>query len=165
MPDHVRLATAITGLLVAGCAADTPSSSTPGPAGGASAGTSASGSAAPRPDAAGRPARCHTSQLAGRVRMLDAAAGNRYAALILTNTSSAPCRTFGYVGLQLIGAAGTKLPTVVIRESRPGPRSITLGPGASAWTRIHWTVASGAGEPAAEPCRPRPAPAARHPAR
>jgi hypothetical protein len=60
-----------------------------------------------------------------------------------------------YVGLQLIGAAGTKLPTSVIRERRPGPRSITLRPGKSAWTRIHWTAAAGAGEPATAPCEPQ----------
>ena len=47
-------------------------------------------------------------------------------------------------------------PTSVIRERRPDPRSITLRPGGSAWTRMHWTVAAGAGEPAAAPCEPRP---------
>jgi len=172
MRDHVRLGTAtaiaFTGLLVAGCAASHPSSSTSSPPGGAPVGASApnagapdsapsSATSAPRAGApAGRPARCHTGQLSGRLRMLDAAAGNRYAALTLTNSSSAPCRTFGFVGLQLAGAEGATLPTSVIRESRPGARSITLRPGKSAWTRIHWTVASGAGEPAAGQCEPQP---------
>lgn len=182
MRDHVRLGTAtaitISGLLVAGCAASHPSSSSSssGPVGGA-ASANAPNSAPPATSpattsgarstddgggegggsgAAARPERCHTSQLDARVRMLDAAAGNRYAALILTNTSNASCRTFGYVGLQLTGATGTKLPTSVIRESAPGPHGVTLGPGKSAWTRIHWTVASGTGEPAAGLCEPQP---------
>jgi hypothetical protein len=87
--------------------------------------------------------------------MLDSAAGNRYAALVLTNTSSGSCRTYGYVGLQLTGAGGTKMPTTVVRETRQSPHAITLRPGQSAWTRIHWTVASGAGEPVTGPCEPQ----------
>jgi Domain of unknown function (DUF4232) len=174
MRNHVGLGTAtafiVTGLFVAGCAASHPSSSTSASssAGGAPAGASApsaaapsavsSASSAPRAAAAaGSPARCHTGQLAGRVHMLDAAAGNRYAAVVLTNTSSATCRTFGYVGLQLAGADGTRLPTSVIRESQPGPQGITVRPGKSAWTRIHWTVASAAGESATGQCEPQPA--------
>lgn len=174
MRNQVRLGTAtaltLTGLLVAGCAASHPSSSAGTPAGaGASTADPASSAAPSSPSssptesgapravtAAGRPARCHTGQLSGRVRMLDAAAGNRYAALILTNTSSTPCRTFGFVGLQLTAADGAKLPTSVVRETRPGPRSITVSPGKSAWTRIHWTVASAAGEPAGGQCEPQP---------
>jgi hypothetical protein len=157
-------ATTITGLLVSGCAA-TRTSSAPASsaAAGGSAGTQPAGSAAPanassapNQNTGARSERCHTSQLAGRVRMLDAAAGNRYAALVLTNTSDAACRTYGFVGLQLTGATGTKLPTSVVRESRPGPRSITLAPGKSAWTRIHWTVASGTGEPTTGQCEPTP---------
>ncbi|HEU5160516.1 MAG TPA: DUF4232 domain-containing protein [Streptosporangiaceae bacterium] len=156
----------VAGLLAAGCAATgTSSSSSSSPPAGGSSAPSAPGSAVPsaaspasgESAAAGRPARCHTGQLAGRVRMLDAAAGNRYAALVLTNTSAAACRTYGYVGLQLTGADGAKLPTSVSRESRPGPHGITLRPGGSAWARIHWTVASGPGEPAAGPCEPQPA--------
>jgi hypothetical protein len=88
--------------------------------------------------------------------MLDSAAGNRYAALVLTNTSSRSCRAFGFVGLQLTGVSGAKLPTTVIRETQPGPREITLRPGQSAWSRIHWTVAAGSGEPVTGPCEPQP---------
>jgi hypothetical protein len=166
MRDHVRLGTAATiiGLLVAGCAASpTSSSSSSAAPAGASAGDGtqspepAGAPAAPRSNGGdARPERCHASELKGRVRMLGAAAGNRYAALILTNTSSAACRTYGFVGLQLTAADGTRLPTSVVRESRPEPRSITLRSGKSAWTRIHWTVASGTGEPAAGPCEPQP---------
>ena len=179
MRDHARLAAAaaipITGLLVAACAATTAPSSSPAPSSvgatddggqGASAGAPPPSSpasaeratpAAPRANGDGRPERCHTSQLDGRVHMLGAAAGNRYAALVLTNTSGVACRTYGFVGLQLTGASGTKLPTTVVRETSPKPHEITLGPGRSAWTRIHWTVASGTGEPDTGPCEPQPA--------
>jgi hypothetical protein len=88
--------------------------------------------------------------------LLDAAAGNRYATLILTNRSDEVCRTYGYVGLQLTGSGGDDLPTRVIREASPAPHRVVLRPGESAFTRIHWTVVPGASEPAAVPCAPRP---------
>jgi hypothetical protein len=182
MRDHVRLEaagvitiTAITGLLVAGC---TSGGSSAGSSGGSPAGTpAASSSASQAPDSAapaagattstappavangggaGGPARCHTGQLSGRVRMMGAAAGNRYAALILTNTSGESCRTFGFVGLQLAGATGNKLPTTVVRETNPSPHGITLQPGQSAWTRLHWGAVPGQGESTTGPCEPEP---------
>jgi hypothetical protein len=174
MRDHVRFqaATVITimGLLVAGCGGTGPTSTSlasPSPGAtddgdqGLNVGPTPSKPATAAPAASparadGRPARCHTAQLAGRVRMLDAAAGNRYAALVLTNTSSGTCRTYGFVGLRLTGPNGTKPPTTVVRETQPSPHGITLRPGQSAWTRMHWTVASGTGEPAAGLCEPEP---------
>jgi hypothetical protein len=149
----------VTGLLVAGCGtgdtASAGSPSSPGPENSAAPSVSVSSSESPSP-VRSRPGRCHTSQLSGRVRLLDAAAGNRYAALILTNTSDDRCRTYGFVGLQLTAAGGRALPTQVIRETRPAPRSVALRPGQSAWTRIHWTVAAGAGEPSTGRCEPVP---------
>ncbi|MHB1534842.1 MAG: DUF4232 domain-containing protein, partial [Acidimicrobiales bacterium] len=58
-------------------------------------------------------------------------AGNVVARIVLTNTSAAPCATGGYVGLQLLGTGGTKLPTKVVRQSG-SVVTITLAPGASA---------------------------------
>jgi hypothetical protein len=50
---------------------------------------------------------------------------------VLTNTSASSCTTFGYVGLLLLGASDTPLPTHVVRV--PGSQgAITLAPGASA---------------------------------
>lgn len=46
---------------------------------------------------------------------LDAGAGNRYVTLTLTDKSGKHCRTGGWSGLQLTGAAG-KIPTTVLRE-------------------------------------------------
>lgn len=170
--------TAVIGLLVAGCASGGGSSSGSTGSGGSpadTAGPSSGAAQAPSPaapgdttsatpptvsdagGAAGSPARCHTGQLSGRVHMMGAAAGNRYAALVLTNTSHATCRTFGFVGLQLAGATGTKLPTTVVRETTPGPHGVTLRPGQSAWTRLHWGVVPGQGESSTGPCEPEPA--------
>jgi hypothetical protein len=53
------------------------------------------------------------------------------ARVVLTNTSGSPCRTFGYVGMQLLDANGAPLPTNVVRQ--PGTiAQITLNPGQSA---------------------------------
>jgi hypothetical protein len=171
MGKRTVVVAAITGALIAGCAApETTATSrtsadlsagpsrTLSPPASSTAPTSSS-SAAASPAAAGGPAppeRCHTPHLAGRVRLLEAAAGNRYATLILTNRSDETCRTFGYVGMQLTGPGGDELPTRVIREPEPAPHRVVLRPGQSAYTHIHWTVVPGAGEPAAGPCAPRP---------
>ena len=60
-----------------------------------------------------------------------AGAGHIEARVVLTNTSAAACTTFGYVGLLLLGASDTPLPTHVVRVPGSAP-TITLGPGASA---------------------------------
>jgi hypothetical protein len=100
--------------------------------------------------------RCTTSSLSAALRMAGPGAGNRYAFLTLTNRSAAPCRMYGYVGLGLIGADGRPLPTQVARLAPQPPASITLPPGGSAYTRLHWTVVAGVGEPEQGPCRPTP---------
>jgi hypothetical protein len=172
MGKGTAIVAAITGALIAGCAApDSTATSrtsaglsagpsrTPSPPAASSpeAATPAATPSRVRAPAASSPERCHTPQLAGRVRLLEAAAGNRYATLILTNRSDEVCRTYGYVGMQLTGAGGGELPTRVIREPAPAPHRVVLRPGQSAFTRIHWTVVPGAGEPAAGPCAPRAA--------
>ena len=49
----------------------------------------------------------------------------------MTNSSSATCRTFGYVGMQLLDSGGALLPTNVVRQ--PGTtQTITLNAGQSA---------------------------------
>lgn len=50
---------------------------------------------------------------------------------MLTNSSHVACRTFGYVGMQLLDANGTPVPTNVVRQ--PGSvATIVLAPGESA---------------------------------
>ncbi|WP_326794526.1 DUF4232 domain-containing protein [Streptomyces sp. NBC_01808] len=100
---------------------------------------------------------CRTGDLAASVRPLNSAAGNRYAALVLTNDSDATCRTRGWTGLQLVRADGTKVPTTVVRDSSRTPSMQTLAPGASAWSRLHWTVVASGSDNTTGACRPKPA--------
>ncbi|KAA9373423.1 DUF4232 domain-containing protein [Microbispora cellulosiformans] len=85
------------------------------------------------------PARCRTTGLRARVGRQDPGAGNRYAPLVLTNTSGRTCWVYGFVGLVLIDGRGDVLRTRTRRESVT-PHRVTLRPGASAHARLHWTV-------------------------
>jgi hypothetical protein len=79
------------------------------------------------------PAPCVASGLKGSFLIVpgSAGAGHVDARAVLTNISAAPCTTFGYVGLQLLGASDTPLPTHVVRAPGSEPH-ITLAPGGSA---------------------------------
>lgn len=85
------------------------------------------------------PARCRTTGLRAKVGRQDPAAGNRYAPLVLTNTSAKTCWVYGFVGLVLIDGRGDVLRTRTRRENVTA-RRVTLRPGASAHARLHWTV-------------------------
>ena len=100
---------------------------------------------------------CGTGDLSASVRPLNSAAGNRYAALALTNDSDATCRTQGWTGLQLVKANGGNVPTEVVRDTSRTPSMQTLTPGASAWSRLHWTVVATDSDDASGACRPKPA--------
>jgi len=75
--------------------------------------------------------RCRAADLAGTVAPSDAAAGNRYAELVVTNRSGRTCTLYGYGGLQLVDGAGRSTPTRLTREPNPGPSLVTLPPGGS----------------------------------
>ncbi|NLU69943.1 DUF4232 domain-containing protein [Streptomyces sp. HNM0574] len=90
---------------------------------------------------------CATDDLAPSLRPLESAAGNRYSALVLTNTSDTACRTQGWPGLQLTDAAGEALPTDAVRDRSRTPEQLTLEPGGNAWSRLHWTVVPSEGDP------------------
>ena len=94
-----------------------------------------------------RPRWCTTEALSVSLRPGQPAAGNRYAALVLTNSSSAACRTQGWPGLQLTGEDGGKIPTRVVRDHSVPSTQLTLSPGGHASARMHWTVVPGGGDP------------------
>ncbi|MFJ5261427.1 DUF4232 domain-containing protein [Streptomyces sp. NPDC088387] len=96
--------------------------------------------------AATRPGWADTSSLSVRIRPLNPGAGQHYAALVLTNKTHKTVRTQGYVGLQLLGAHGKDVTTHVVRD-RGHAAQLTLKPGQSVYTRLHWTVVPGNGEP------------------
>lgn len=83
---------------------------------------------------------CTTGQLTGEVVYQGAAAGNRYAELVVTNHGDA-CTLYGFAGLQLIGADGRLLQTNA--EQRPtgtDPSLVTLPGAGSAVADLHWIV-------------------------
>ena len=101
--------------------------------------------------------RCHTADLSATLRPLNSAAGQRYAALSLANQSGHTCQVYGYVGMLLLDGSSTPLPTNVVRNANPGPEVVSLAPGQSAFTVLHWTVVAGPGESQTAQCEPQPA--------
>ncbi len=96
--------------------------------------------------------KCTAADLEGSVAPSDAAAGNRYADLVVTNTSGDPCTLYGYGGLELTGADGEPLPTELTRSLPPKPSMVTLPPGGTATKQLHWTVVPSGDEPVTGPC-------------
>ncbi|MER6172870.1 DUF4232 domain-containing protein [Streptosporangium sp. NPDC001681] len=90
----------------------------------------------------GTAGRCRTEALAARVGRVDAGAGQRYAPLVFTNTSTGTCWVYGFVGLIMIDGSGDAMRTRTRRENVQ-PRRITLRPGASAHARLHWSEVPG----------------------
>jgi hypothetical protein len=81
--------------------------------------------------------RCLTGQLSASLGVAVAAAGNIGVPLIVTNTSSASCGLFGYVGLQLDDGSHHSLVNATMRGSSMlfhdrGPRPLRLSPGDTA---------------------------------
>jgi hypothetical protein len=121
--------------------------------------TAAPESTDPEPTTAGGPDRCHTSELTGSLSQGDAAAGNRYATLTLTNTGGEVCTVYGYGGLGLVRADGTAVPSqqdrVAAADGTGGQRT-TLQPGQSVSATLHWTVVATGPEPTTGDCEPTP---------
>jgi hypothetical protein len=130
--------------------------SDPAPGDSASASAPPGGQAGSGDGLPARPSWCATGELSVALHPLNAAAGNRYAALVLTNTSDAACRTQGWPGLQLTTADGETIPTTTVRDRSESPGRLTIQPGESAWSRLHWTVVPGEADPAGG-CGPDPA--------
>ncbi|WP_059008339.1 DUF4232 domain-containing protein [Streptomyces specialis] len=128
-------------------ASSSASGSSPGSAADETAGAGTEGSPGPP--------WCTHETLTASLRTLEPAAGNRYAALVLTNSSDEPCRTQGWPGLQLSAADGEELPTTTVRDHAGTPDRLTLLPGGTAWAQIHWSVVPGSEDPA-DGCGPAP---------
>jgi hypothetical protein len=158
----VAMAGVVT-LAAAGCGGGTPTASESGSAPPSSAPPSATATGAtPSPSGTGAtgaagPDRCHTGGLAVSARALGAAAGNHYAVVTLTNTTRATCRVYGYPGMQLLTAAGQRLPTTVVRDKSSAPVLVSLAPNAAAFTELHWGAVEGQGDDNTSPCTHPPA--------
>ena len=150
----VAAAAVLTALAAAGCGSDEPNTTTGSalPAAATPTGAAATTTAAPPPAATSTPApsaseaspvstRCHTSELSATFSAADAAAGNRYANLVLTNKAQRTCTIYGYGGLQPLDAAKRQLPITLVRSTGQGaPTLVRLAPGATVARTIHWTV-------------------------
>ena len=113
------------------------------------AGLAAAGSAGAAPAAP----RCSTAGLSVQLKAGSPGAGQRYATVVLTNTGGRACTVRGYGGLSLLGAPGQGVPTDLRRESSPAPGTVSLAPGGSARSLLHWTVVP-AGNEAGATCQP-----------
>lgn len=104
----------------------------------------------------GGPAVCAPSELAGSFKPVfgTQGAGSVTGRIVLTNTTRQPCLVGGYLGLQLVGAGGSLLPTNVLHAAGTA-KSITLDPGsaASAAARFSPDIA-GPGDSKTGPCQP-----------
>ncbi len=112
------------------------------------------------PSGSGTPAagsRCGTADLTGSLRQLDAAAGNRYATLVLTNTSQRTCTLFGYGGIQLAAADRRPVVTMQVRDHTRPPATVRLQPGATASSLLHWGAVPSGSEPVMGACEATPA--------
>jgi len=90
--------------------------------------------------ATGATRQCSTADLAAQLKAGSPGAGQRYATIVLTNTSGRACTVGGYGGLALLGAPGQGVPTDLRRNASPAPTTVSLPPGASARSLLHWTV-------------------------
>ncbi|MCP2169169.1 DUF4232 domain-containing protein [Goodfellowiella coeruleoviolacea] len=104
-------------------------------------------------DSGGTP-RCSASTLTAKVTNEDAAAGNRYARLEVTNVSKTGCTLYGYGGMQLLTSDNQPVPTNMQRVANPGPSLVALEPGATAVANLHWTAVPSGDEPDTAACEP-----------
>jgi hypothetical protein len=96
--------------------------------------------------------RCHTAGLSARITPQDAAAGNRYATLVLTNTTGQACRIYGYGGVQLIGSSA--VPSAQHRDAGTPPELLSLPAGGHAYSTLHWGAVPGTGDSQSGQCEP-----------
>jgi hypothetical protein len=134
----------------------TPADGAPTTPGGATATEPDAGNTGSAPSSSARQ-RCTTGNLSASLGDPGEGAGQRYATLVLTNRSGAGCLVEGYGGIGLVDGAGRALPTQQVRDPAASPEAVVLEPGASATSRLQWSVVPGGDDATDGPCRPTPA--------
>jgi hypothetical protein len=109
--------------------------------------------AAPAAGASPTTPACTTADLSARLLPGSPGAGQRYATVVLTDTGGRTCTVTGYGGLALLGAPGQGVPTDLRRVASPAPHPVTLSPGGSARSLLHWGAVPAADESGAA-CEP-----------
>lgn len=146
--------TVLAALFVGGCAdSDDSGSGDDSSAQGGNDGAADAGNTA----AQGEIPWCDGDALSPELNPLDSAAGQRYAALVLTNVSDGDCRTQGWPELMLLDADGNPIRTETLRDRSEESHQITVAPGDSVWSRLHWTVVAGDQDAEDGSCGPEPA--------
>ena len=80
----------------------------------------------------GSVARCLTGDLSLDIEVAGAAAGTRFASLIVTNEGASACTIAGFPGVSLVTASGELLGDPADRNPAIGAETVTLEPGQSA---------------------------------
>jgi len=105
-------------------------------------------------------AECDTTDLTASFAVIPGSqgAGHEAARIVLTNSGTVACKTFGYIGLQLLSGTGQPLPTALTRSAplNGGKAAlVVVSPGASASTFVYFSGdIPGPGEPQSGPCEP-----------
>jgi hypothetical protein len=97
---------------------------------------------------------CLVGQLAVTLTPGSPGAGQRYATVTFTNNGTRACTMFGYIGMQLLGAGSSPIPTNVVRDTDQPKTTVTLAPGGKSFTTLHWAGIPVGSE--GNPCEPVP---------
>ena len=97
----------------------------------------------PATGVAAGPQRCHTSQLIVHFADSQGAMGHIFQRFLVANASTATCWLYGYVGMQMLDAAGRPLPTRVVRgggaiAAQGAPTRFDLPPAQAATFVVAW---------------------------
>ena len=100
--------------------------------------------ATPAPTAASATDRCHTGGVMVSFAGSQGAAGTIVDTFRVANTGRAPCTLYGFVGMLMLDASGTPMPTRVVRnggifETEAGPSQFLLQPATAASFRAAWS--------------------------
>ncbi|MGP9503545.1 DUF4232 domain-containing protein [Specibacter sp. AOP5-B1-6] len=96
------------------------------------------------PQAPGGSPECRTDQVSGAVEgRVEAGLGHRAMKLVLSNLSETSCSVRGYPTVTFQAPDGTDMPVTLVNGSSymfsdPGPATIILAPGGTAWAMLHW---------------------------
>ncbi|MFD8387284.1 DUF4232 domain-containing protein [Streptomyces sp. NPDC059679] len=131
-----------------GSPSPTRSAAVPGPVGsdtsgpsGESAPTSSAGggTASSTPAAPGTRRRCRTSDLRASVGPNRPGAGQENFAIVLTNRSRHTCTVHGFPGVAFVDGTGQAVTPDPERATDERQQTVTLAPGASAWSAMVYT--------------------------
>ncbi|MEU1183830.1 DUF4232 domain-containing protein [Streptomyces sp. NPDC005820] len=83
--------------------------------------------------------RCHTSDLRAFIGPNDPGAGQENFAVVLTNNSARTCTVYGFPGIAFVDGAGEAVTPDPERATGQEEPTVSLKPGASAWSALTFT--------------------------